>query len=70
MSVRAIAIHSGPRSFAAARLTDAGSARPRRRTGRRASFLGALADDRKLIGVKIILIGVLFLTAMALEVPW
>lgn len=60
MSVRAIAIRSGPRPTLASV-----AARPRARTGVRARF----SDDRRFIGVKLILIGLLFLAVMALEVP-
>jgi hypothetical protein len=65
MSVRAIALRSGPRPAVAAAPVQVG-----RRPTRRATLWAGLADDRRLIGVKLILIGLLFLAAMALEVPW
>ena len=64
MSVRAIAIRSGPRPARAA-----APARGCRRPARRATFWTAFADDRKFIGVKLILMALLFLAVMALEVP-
>lgn len=64
MSVRAIAIRNGPRPALAA----AAAARERRRLPR-ATFWAWFADDRQLIGVKLILIGLLVLAGMALEVP-
>lgn len=64
MSVRAIAIRSGPRPAVATV-----PARLSRRPVRRAMFRTAFADDRKVIGVKLILMGLLFLAVMALEVP-
>jgi hypothetical protein len=64
MSVRAIAIRSGPRPVV-------GAVPPRvRQRPPRTAFWAALADDRRLIGVKLILIGLLFMAAVALEVPW
>ena len=65
MSVRAIAIRSGPRPAVATV-----PARIRRRPSRRAAVWTAFADDRRLIGVKLILMGLLFLAVMTLEVPW
>jgi|RifCSP19_3_1023858.scaffolds.fasta_scaffold90731_2 hypothetical protein len=64
MSVRAIAIRSGPRPARAA-----APARVRRRRRPRAAFWASFADDRRLIGVKVILMVLLFLAVMALEVP-
>jgi hypothetical protein len=64
MSVRAIAIRNGPRPAAAVLPTGT-----RRRPVMRTRFRASLADDRRLIGVKLILIGLLFLAMMALEVP-
>lgn len=64
MSVRAIAIRNGPRP--AVSVPPSGT---RRRPVMRRGFRASLADDRRLIGVKLILIGLLFLAMMALEVP-
>jgi hypothetical protein len=76
MSVRAIAIRSGPRPVLAAppvtvrRRAPATPVRVRRRRVRPASLRAGLADDRRLIGVKLILIGLVGLAMMAVEVPW
>ncbi len=83
MSVRAIAIRSGPRPLVRARSTISRSTvsgrtmspvrvRAGTRPGRvrRRAFWTAFADDRGLIGVKLILIGIVALAMMALEVPW
>ena len=64
MSVRAIAIRSGPRPAVATAPALVPRPPPRRGT-----FWTAFADDRKFIGVKLILMGLLFLAVMALEVP-
>jgi hypothetical protein len=64
MSVRGIAIRSGPRPALAVPI----QARPR--SACPATVRAAWADDHRLIGVKLVLIGLLFLAAMALEVPW
>lgn len=65
MSVRAIAIRSAARP-----VPRAIPLRVARRRTRTAAFWSAMADDRRLIGVKMILIGLLFVAVMALEVPW
>ncbi len=65
MSVRAIAIRSTARPVARAAPLPA-----HRRRMRTAAFWSAMADDRRLIGVKMIVIGLLFVAVMALEVPW
>ncbi|HEY6102135.1 MAG TPA: hypothetical protein VI007_02795 [bacterium] len=65
MSVRAIAIRSAARPVVRAAPLPA----HRRRTPGAVSW-AAMADDRRLIGVKLILIGLLFAAVMALEVPW
>lgn len=80
MSVRAIAIRSGPRPAPRSRPLLPSRAAPRPSVGARASLRpgtrafvslwAAFADDRRLIGVKLILMGVLFLAILALEVPW
>ncbi len=62
MSVRAIAIRNGPSPLM---LRAARRARHRARS----AVLARFADDRRLIGVKIVLVGLLLLAAMALEVP-
>lgn len=75
MSVRAIAIRNGPRTMSppaarspAARL-QISPTRTRRRVGSlRRGIWGALADDRRLIGVKMVVLGLVALAAMALEV--
>jgi hypothetical protein len=67
VSVRAIAIRSGPRALrAAGHAGPQGRRRPARRDGWRLAF----TDDRRLIVVKLILVGLLALAMMALEVPW
>lgn len=80
MSVRAIAIRSGPRPALRSRpllpsrptprpsVGGGASLRPGTRTS--VSLWAAFADDRRFIGVKLILMGVLFLAILALEVPW
>ena len=65
MSVRAVAIRSGPRPA-----LESAPVRARRRAARRGPLSVALADDRRLIGVKLMLIGMIVLAVMALEVPW
>jgi hypothetical protein len=76
MSVRAIAIRSGPRSILTAlpvrvrRRTPPTAVRVRRRAGTRRSLHRQFADDRSLIGVKLILIGMVGLAMMAMEGPW
>jgi len=62
MSVRAIAVRSGPRPAPAS-----APVRIRRRVG--TGIRPRFSDDRRFIGVKLILIGLLFLAVMALEVP-
>ncbi len=62
MSVRAIAIRNSPRPLML-------RAARRARRPARSTFLTRFADDRRLIGVKILLVGLLLLAAMALEVP-
>lgn len=64
MSVRAVAIRSGPR-----RAVAAVSVRVSRRRARRRPMWAAFADDRRLIRVKLILMGLLILAMMAVEVP-
>lgn len=68
MSVRAVAIRSGPRP--SLRAVPAAPARVRRRAVRRGTVWAAFADDRRLIGVKLILIGMVGLVMMATEAPW
>lgn len=75
MSVRAIAVRNAPRVMSPA-VTGHGArparSRPRRRSPVRPHRRGVwqeLADDRQLIGVKMILLGLLVLAMMALEVP-
>jgi hypothetical protein len=65
MSVRAIAIRSGPRPA-----LQPAPVRARRRTARRGPLWAAFADDHRLIRVKLILMGMVVLAVMALEVPW
>lgn len=74
MSVRAIAVRNGPRLIPAPQATrqsphPVDRPRPRSRGHRRAVWQ-RMADDRQLIGVKMIVLGLLALATLALEVPW
>lgn len=74
MSVRAIAVRNDPRlipSPGAVRRGLRPGDRLRERSRRHQHGVGQrLADDRRLIGVKMIVLGLLALATMALEVPW
>lgn len=77
MSVRAIAVRNGPSSLSAPAVALHG-ARPVRSVPRarrhvptaRSAVWGHFADDRRMIRFKLLLLGMMILTAMALEVPW
>ncbi|MGH2398503.1 MAG: hypothetical protein ACRDFA_04500 [bacterium] len=80
MSVRAVAVRNGPRAFPvpASAVRATGSARVVRAARRARVYTHAVPraawvqfhDDRRLVGFKLILLGLLALAAMALEVPF
>ncbi|GEM_PF-3427680 len=80
MSVRAVAVRNGPRAIPvpASAVRATGSSRvvraaPRARGDVHAAPRAAwvrFANDRQLVGFKLLLLGLLALAAMALEVPF
>lgn len=65
MSVRAVAVRGIPTARLRVVPRDL---TPRRRLAR-PGILARLADDRDLIGLKLVLLGILLLVGMVLEVP-
>lgn len=80
MSVRAVAVRNGPRTVPvpASAVRVAGSIRVVRAAPRVRDYVHAapsaawvrFANDRQLVGFKLLLLGLLTLAAMALEVPF